>query len=130
MRQIFYRGLFSILCFSLVSCNTTPKVYFASASNYPESKAFVECSVDRARARAFDNKLWFKNDDLDVVIKAGRRDCQPIMQALTERASADGMPAYKISEFYVQLNRKAWDIAWDEIGRVRRERLKDMGLIR
>jgi hypothetical protein len=130
VRQIVYSGLFLMSCLSLISCNTTSKIYFASAANYPESKAFVTCSVDRARARAFDNKLWFKNDDLDVVIHAGMRDCEPIMQALTKRASADGMPAYKISGFYVELNKKVWDVAWDEIGRVRRERLKDMGLIR
>lgn len=130
MNRFLYSATVFLICLNLVSCNTTPTVYFASASNFPESKAFVQCSVDRARARAFDNKFWFKNDDLDVVIQAGMRDCQPIMQALTKRATAEGMPPYKISGFYVELNKKVWDVAWDEIARVRKERVKDMGLVR
>lgn len=108
----------------LSSCRTTTEVYFASPYNYPEAKQFVECSVDRARVRAFDNPNWVRNDDLDVVIKASMQDCQSVLQALRHALANDGIPDYKFFEFHVQLGKRVWSIAWDEIVRVRKARIE------
>lgn len=101
-----------------------------SAFKYPEAQTYVDCVVDHARKRAFDNKEWFKNDDLDVPILAGYRDCEAAELLFQLRARADGMPASKLGDFSMELQKKAWRLAWDEIVRVRMERLRAMGAIR
>ncbi len=117
-------------CLALTSCVTSPRIQMASAFKYPEAKTYVDCIVDHARKRAFDNPQWFKNDDLDVPIIAGYRACEAPELLLQMRARQDGMPAFKLGDFTVEVRTKAWDIAWDEIIRVRKERLKAMGAIR
>ncbi len=102
----------------------------ASAFKYPEAQAYVDCAVDHARKRAFDNKEWFRNDDLDVPIMAGMRDCEAAELTFQMRARADGMPTSKLGDFSQELGKKIWRLAWDEVVRVRMERLKAMGAIR
>ena len=74
--------------------------------------------------RAFDNPNWVRNDDLDVVIKASMQDCQSVLQALRHALANDGIPDYKFFEFQVQLGKRVWSIAWDEIVRVRKARME------
>ncbi|MBS1166308.1 MAG: hypothetical protein H6R00_2333 [Proteobacteria bacterium] len=102
----------------------------ASASKYPEAQTYVDCAVEHARKRAFDNPQWFKNDDLDVPIMAGESDCQAEQLLFEMRARADGMPSDKVGDFLLELDRKIWRLAWDEVVRVRKERLKAMGVTR
>ncbi|WP_370677275.1 hypothetical protein [Pleomorphomonas sp. PLEO] len=117
-------------CLALTSCVTSPRIQLASASKYPEAQTYVDCAVDHARKRAFDNKEWFKNDDLDVPILAGMRDCEAEALLFQMRARADGMPVSKVDDFSIELGKKIWRLAWDEVVRVRMERLKAMGAIR
>lgn len=102
----------------------------ASASKYPEAQVYTDCVVAHARKRAFDNPQWFKNDDLDVPILAGERDCEAEQLLFQMRARSDGMPVSKIGDFTQELYKKNWDLAWDEVVRVREERLKAMGVTR
>lgn len=117
-------------CLALTSCVTSPRIQMASAFKYPEAQTYVDCAVDHARKRAFDNPQWFKNDDLDVPILAGIRDCEAAELLLKMRARADGMPGFKVNDFTAEARTKAWRLAWDEVVRVRMERLKAMGAIR
>lgn len=117
-------------CLALASCVTSPRIAFTSAFKYPEAQAYVDCVVDHARKRAFDNPQWTKFDDLDVPITNGYDDCEGPELLLQMRARADGMPASKLGDFTVETREKAWDIAWDEVVRVREERLKAMGVSR
>lgn len=117
-------------CLALVSCSTSPRVEFASAFDYPEARTYVNCIVDHARKRAFDNKQWFRNDDLDVPILAGFEDCAAANLLFQMRARADGMPESKLGKFSQETWDEAWRLAGDEVVRVRRERLISMGVIR
>ena len=128
--KLCFAGFALASCLALTSCVTSPRIQMASAFKYPEAKTYVDCIVDHARKRAFDNPQWFKNDDLDVPIIAGYRDCEAAELLLQMRARADGMPASKLGDFTGEARTKAWDLAWDEVVRVRMERLKDMGAIR
>lgn len=128
--KLGFTGLALAGCLALTSCNTTPRIRFASAFDYPEAQAYVDCVVDQARKRAFDNPQWFKNDDLDVPITAGYRACEAAELVYQVRARADGMPTSKLGEFMVETREKAWKVAWDEVVRVREERLRSMGAIR
>lgn len=130
MTKLALTGLALASCLALTSCNTTPKIRFASAFDYPEGQAYVDCIVDHAKKRAFDNPEWFKNDDLDVPIIAGYHACEAAELKLHMRARADGMPITKLGEFTLETRTKAWKLAWDEVIRVRMERLKAMGAIR
>lgn len=126
MAKLRFTGL--ALALALTSC-VSPKVEFASAFDYPEAQAYVDCAVDQARKRAFDNKEWYRNDDLDVPIMAGERACAATELELQMRAKADGMPESKLFSLSQELHKKTWRLAWDEVVRVRRERLKAMGAI-
>lgn len=101
-----------------------------SAFKYPEAHTYVDCAVEHARKRAFDDPQWFKTDDIHVAILAGESDCEAQELLLQMRARADGVPAFKFSEFEWKLRTKIWRLASDEIVRVRTERLKVMGVIR
>lgn len=114
----------------LSGCRTSSKVYFASASNYPESYTYIDCAVNRAVAHAFDNKNWYRNDDLHIVIKAGKADCVKQLSAVLKAGRADGMPDYKLSYFELQLHNTVWKKAWKEVPRVRRKRMSELGLAR
>lgn len=63
-------------------------------------------------------------------ILAGERDCEAEQLLFQMRARADGMPVSRIGDFTQELYKKNWDLAWDEIIRVREERLKAMGVTR
>lgn len=130
MAKLGFTGLALAGCLALTSCVTSPRIQMASASKYQEAKTYVDCIVDHARKRAFDNPQWSRNDDLDVPIIAGYHDCEAAELLLEMRARADGMPAFKLGDFTGEARKKAWDIAWDEIIRVREERLKAMGVPR
>ncbi|WP_026782570.1 hypothetical protein [Pleomorphomonas koreensis] len=130
MAKLGFIGLALAGCLALTSCNTTPRIHFASAFDYPEAQTYVDCVVDQARKRAFDNPQWFKNDDLDVPIVAGYHACEAAELTFQMRARADGMPISKLGSFTVETREKAWKLAWDEVVRVRMERLRAMGAIR
>lgn len=117
-------------CLALTSCSSTNENSFVSAFDYPEARIYVDCIVQQAKKRAFDNPQWFRNDDLDVPITAGYHACEAAELVFQIRAKADGMSLLKLTKFVVETRREAWDIAWDEIVRVRRERLEAMGAIR
>lgn len=117
-------------CLALTSCVTSPRIQMPSAFKYPEAQAYVDCAVEHARKRAFDNPQWFKNVDLDVPILAGESDCEAEELLLQMRARADGVPAFKFDDFEWKLRTKISRLASDEVVRVRRERLKAMGAIR
>lgn len=127
MAKLRFTGL--ALGLALTSC-VSPRAEFASAFDYPEAQAYVDCAVDQARKRAFDNKEWYRNDDLDVPIMAGERACAATELELQIRAKADGMPESRLFDFSQELRKKVWRLAWDEVVRVRQERLKAMGAIR
>lgn len=130
MTKLGFTGLALAGCLALTSCATSPRIMLASASKYPEAQTYTDCVVAHARKRAFDNPQWFKNDDLDVPILAGERDCEAEQLLFQMRARADGMPVSRIGDFTQELYKKNWDLAWDEVVRVRVERLKAMGAIR
>lgn len=130
MAKLGFAGFALAGCLALTSCVTSPRIQMASAFKYPEAQTYVDCIVEHARKRAFDNPQWFRNDDLDVPIIAGYHDCEAAELRLEMRARGDGMPASKLGDFTGEAREKAWDIAWDEIIRVRVERLKAMGAIR
>lgn len=130
MVKFGFIGLALAGCLALTSCVTSPRIQMASAFKYPEAQTYVDCAVDHARKRAFDNPQWAKNDDLDVPILAGIRDCEAAELLLAMRARADGMPDFKVNDMTAETRTKAWNLAWDEIIRVREERLKAMGVTR
>ncbi|WP_156887051.1 hypothetical protein [Pleomorphomonas oryzae] len=117
-------------CLALTSCVTSPRIQMASAFKYPEAQTYLDCAVEHARKRAFDDPKWFKTDDIHVPIHAGESDCEAEELLLQMRARADGVPAFKFDDFEWKLRTKIWDRAGDEIIRVREERLKAMGVPR
>jgi len=117
-------------CFTIALCVTSPGTALASAFKYPEAQTYVDCAVDHARKRAFDNPEWFKNDDLDVPISGGESDCEAEQVLFQIRARADDVHFHEIAAFLSELHDRVWRLAWDEVVRVRRERLKAMGAIR
>lgn len=130
LAKLGFAGFALAGCLALTSCVTSPRIQMASAFKYPEAQTYVDCAVDHARKRAFDNPQWFKNDDLDVPIIAGMRDCEAEALLFQMSARADGMPGSKIGDLSWELRNKIWRLAWDEVVRVRMERLKAMGAIR
>lgn len=130
LAKLGFAGFAMAGCLALTSCVTSPRIQMASAFKYPEAQAYVDCAVDHARKRAFDNPQWFKNDDLDVPILAGQNDCEAKALLFQMRARSDGMPVSKVDDLSWELRNKIWRLAWDEVVRVRKERLKAMGTIR
>ena len=61
---------------------------------------------------------------------AGERDCEAVQLLFQMRARSDGMPVSKVDDLSWELRNKIWRLAWDEVVRVRKERLKAMGTIR
>jgi len=128
--KLGFTGLALAGCLALALCVSSPGIALASAFKYPEAQTYVDCAVDHARKRAFDNPQWTKFDDLDVPIEAGEDDCEAEQLLFQIRARKDDVSFAKIADFLLELHEKIWRLAWDEVVRVRMERLKAMGVIR
>ena len=117
-------------CLALTSCNTTGGIHLASAFDYPEANAFVDCVVAHAKKRALDKGQRLRNDDLDQAAMDAYEDCKAVETAFRAHAKANGISDSKLVNFTVELRSKAWDRAWDEVAPIRLAQLKAEGKIR
>lgn len=130
MAKLGFTGLALACCLALTSCVTTPGIELDSPFKYPEAQNYVNCAVDYARKRTFNDPQWIKNDYFDIPILGSERECEAEELLFQMRARADGVPAFKLDNYVFQLQTKIWRITWDEVFRVREERRKAMGAVR
>lgn len=130
MAKLGFTGLALAGCLALTSCNSTGGLRPPSAFNYPEAQPYVQCLVDHAKKRVLAKKQQLKNADLDYAIMYAIDDCEAIETKFGASARADGMSPTRVLELKIQLRTRAWDVAWDEVARIRMAQLKAEGAIR
>lgn len=130
MTKLGFTGFALAGCLALTSCNTPSSIHPASAFDYPEANAYVDCVVAHAKKRALDKGRRLRTSDLSELSADASEDCNSVEAAFTAHAKANGMSDRKLFDFTVELRGKAWDRAWGEVAPIRLVQLKAEGKIR